>query len=665
MCGIVGVYYFDREHPVDRDLLVEQTNTLVHRGPDDGAVWIGPGVGLGHRRLSIIDLGGGLQPMFDVTGRYCTVFNGEIYNYRELRDELGSKGYQFRTDSDTETLINAYAEWGQDCVEHFNGMYGFAIYDRDTHDLFLARDRLGKKPLYYYRDSERIVFASELKAIVRDPMVPREIEATALADFFAMAYVPMPKTIYRQIYKLPAGHRAICKGAGPQISKYWDIDYRHVDFDTSAEKHAENLFELMSDAVRLRLRSDVPLGAFLSGGVDSSAVVGVMAGISETPVVTQSVGFDVEAFDERRYAREIAERFATDHHEQVLEPSAGHAVKQLAFFYDEPFGDSSAVPTYYLCEQTRKHVTVALSGDGGDEQFAGYDHYNGLVWTENIRSRLPALVWRAAALPLKHLFQITRYHKGALRFNRKLWLSASDNPDRNAYNHLLPQPYRYRELLDGELLDALGDYDPFESVADLYERSGTDDVMSRMQYADIKSYLCDDILVKVDRASMAHALEVRCPLLDHRIVEYSTRIPPIHKLRDEKSKLVLKQAIAHLIPTEFFERPKQGFAIPLDHWFRTALREPTEDLLFSRPGGKSRLLSPLSCKRMWFEEQRDLARHGSQFWNAMMFELWYLRYMERVDLPIEPTATMSEARPTRRQLPDLPDAPAGPQTRKF
>ena len=576
MCGIVGVYYFDKNQPVDQTLLVAQTDTLAHRGPDDGAVWCTNGVGLGHRRLSIIDLEGGSQPMFDASGRYVVAFNGEIYNYRELNRELRQKGHILKTDSDTETLLHAFIEWGQDCVDRLNGMFAFAIYDRELHALFLARDRLGKKPLYYLNDGKRLVFASELKAILRDPTVPRDIDLTAVADYFALSFVPAPKSIFKNLFKLPAGYCSIARDSGMKTRKYWDIDYSNVDTDTSAEDHAEALRSLLSDATKLRLRADVPLGAFLSGGVDSTAVVGLMAELSEQPVLTQSIGFDVDRFDETQYAREVADRFETRHYEQQLTPDAGDVIRQLAYFYDEPFGDSSAAPTYYLCEQTRNHVKVALSGDGGDEQFAGYSQYGAAQWTQDIHNRYSPLLWAALRIPLRHMFQVSRYNKKTHYWNWLAYLSSSSDADRNAFNHMLAQPFRYRSLLSHDVLAEIGDYEPFDTISDYYDQSGTDDLMSRMQYVDLKTYLPDDILVKVDRASMAHSLEVRCPLLDYRVVEYSTRIPPLHKWKSKRAKIVLKEAIADMIPMEFLERPKQGFAVPLDHWFRSSLIEPAK-----------------------------------------------------------------------------------------
>jgi asparagine synthase (glutamine-hydrolysing) len=601
-------------------------------------------VGLGHRRLSIIDLAGGAQPMFDRTGRYAIVFNGEIYNYRELRPELAAAGFPCSTDSDTETLLLAYAAWGEGCLARLNGMFAFAIYDRETHELFVARDRLGKKPLYYYADRERVLIASELKAIIADPMVPRVIDATSVADYFALSYVPAPKSIYRNIAKLPAGHALRCKNGQLSTFQYWDLDFRDPDESTSLEAHAEKLRELIADAVRLRMRSDVPLGAFLSGGLDSSIVVASMARASDQPVITQAVGFQEAAFDERRYAKEIAERFHTRHHVQVLSSEAGGIAEQLSYFYDEPFGDSSAAPTYFLCQKTRELVTVSLSGDGGDETFAGYDHYPEGRWAQNIHGRLPKLAWQLAAWPLRQLFQVSRYQRPLYEKNRLLYRAAGGG-DRTAYANLLPQPWWYSELLAGDTLRGLGDYDPYDTMGELYARSGTDDPLARMLYADTKSLLCDDILVKVDRASMAHALEVRCPLLDYRVIEYAARIPSRHKLDGKVSKKVLRKAVEPDIPPSFFEREKQGFAVPLRNWLRGEMKVATEQRLFG--SGRSRLLGETKLKRLWFEHQLGLVDHGARLWQALMFELWYARGLGGQQVELAATPTMRTGAPAR------------------
>jgi asparagine synthase (glutamine-hydrolysing) len=415
MCGLVGVYHFDPQRPVDRALLVRQNDSLAHRGPDAGAVFIDAGIGLGHRRLSIIDVGGGAQPMWDVERRVGVVFNGEIYNYRELRTELVGRGHRFHSDSDTETIIHAFREWGEACVSRLRGMFAFAVYDRQTRDLLLARDRLGKKPLYWYRDQGRLIFASEVKAIVEDPTVPRAIEPTAVVDFFAYNYVPGPGTILQGIHKLPAGHLMIVQGSAMAIKEYWDVDFGHQDNAPSMEARADALEAELKEATRLRLRSDVPLGAFLSGGIDSSLVVGLMSKAMDQPVKTHTIGFSEAQFDERAYARETSQLFHTDHQEKVVEADATGVIDKLAWYYDEPFGDSSALPTYYLAAATRERVTVALSGDGGDENFAGYRRYVFAMYEDRFRQSVPSMIRRGLVRPLARLYPKADYLPQGLR----------------------------------------------------------------------------------------------------------------------------------------------------------------------------------------------------------------------------------------------------------
>ena len=401
MCGIVGVYNFDRHQPVDEALLVAQTDAIAHRGPDDGAVHVEDGVGLGHRRLSIIDLEGGSQPMWDLEHRLALVFNGEIYNYRELRDDLAGRGHRFRTDSDTEVLLNAYREWGAECVDRFVGMFAFAVFDRQERTVYLARDRLGKKPLFYFRDARRLIFASELKAILVDPSVPRVIDPAAVVDYFAYNYVPAPGTILQHVQKLPAGHGMLVTPDKVVLHRYWDPSFTPVDRGTTLDESAATLTDALSDAVRLRLRSDVPLGAFLSGGVDSSLIVALMAKALPHPVKTHTIGFSEDGYDERSYARETAHLYHTAHHERLVRVDAATTMDQLGWFYDEPFGDSSAVPTFHLSEATREKVTVALSGDGGDENFAGYRRYRFAMFEEQVRiaCRAPFEGWSSIPSP--------------------------------------------------------------------------------------------------------------------------------------------------------------------------------------------------------------------------------------------------------------------------
>ncbi len=624
MCGIVGVFHFDESRPVDVELLVRQTDAIAHRGPDDGGVYAARGVGLGHRRLSIIDMAGGHQPMWDLEERVAIVFNGEIYNYRELAEQLEAKGHRFRTRSDTEVILCAFREWGAECVDRFNGMFAFALFDKKTRTMFLARDRMGKKPLYYYRDGERVIFASEIKAILVDPSVPRMLEPTAALDFFAYNYVPGPQTILQNIHKLPAGHSMFLSSDDVRIAQYWDVDFSGAATDGRVEDSATRVLAHLADAVRLRLRSDVPLGAFLSGGVDSSLVVAQMAKQLEGPVKTNTIGFSEAGYDERGYARETAELYATEHTERLVRADAASIVEDLSWFYDEPFGDSSAVPTYYLCEATRDQVTVALSGDGGDENFAGYRRYVFAMYEDQVRSRLPGALRQGVVRPLARAYPQADFLPRFLRAKATLTNLAVDHE--RAYFLSLTQK-TYPRYLSDDFLGGLNGYDPYHHFERHLARANTTDPLARLQYVDLKMYLCDDILVKVDRASMAHALEVRVPLLDHRMVQLAAQLPPRHKLDGQKTKVALKAAAGQLLPASILDRTKMGFTIPLPQWFRGELLDQTQALFFDRAGGTSGLLDTKGLRRMWYEHQVGLRNHATVFWSIAMFEHWVRRFL--------------------------------------
>ncbi|MBK8011273.1 MAG: asparagine synthase (glutamine-hydrolyzing) [Deltaproteobacteria bacterium] len=624
MCGLVGVYCFDRTRPVDRVVLARQNDAMVHRGPDGGDVYVGPGVGLGHRRLAIIDLGGGAQPMWDFEDELAIVFNGEVYNYRELKAELESLGQRFRTESDTEVILGAYRAWGRACVDRFVGMFVFALYDRDKHTMFLARDRIGKKPLYYYRDDNRIIFASELKAILADPSVPRVLDPTSAVDFFAYGYVPAPTSILRGIQKLPAGHAMCFTPEGVDEYRYWDLDFTHVDETLSLEQSAESLMSTLDDAVNLRLRSDVPLGAFLSGGIDSSLIVALMAKRLSSPVKTHTIGFTEDAFDERRYARETAEGFGTDHTERIVTADAASILERLAWHYDEPFADSSSVPTYYLSQATRETVTVALSGDGGDESFAGYRRYMFAMFESRVRRSIPPFVQRKVLGRLARLYPKADYLPQFLR--AKATLTNLADSHEHAYFLSLTQK-TYPRAISRDFLGGLRGYDPYHHFDRHFRACASKDALARLQYVDFKMYLAEQILTKVDRASMAHSLEVRVPLLDHRVVELAARMPGHHKLSGSRAKIVLKEVASRLLPPSTINRRKMGFSIPLDAWFKGGLREPTEAVFFDRPGGQSGLLNTRGLRRMWYEHQLGVANHATQLWSLLMFELWAGRFL--------------------------------------
>ena len=624
MCGIVGIYNFDKNQTPETSLFIAQTDTLSHRGPDAGGVWLGDGVALGHRRLSIIDLAGGLQPMWDVEKRVAIIFNGEVYNYRELRTQLISRGHVFKTDSDTETIIHAYREWGSKCVDHLRGMFAFAIFDIQNRSLFLARDRLGKKPLYYYQDEERFIFASEIKAIVRDPSVRRKLKPDAVVDYFAYNYVPGPGTIFQGIHKLPAGHIMLVDQFGTKKQAYWDVDFSLVTQPHGIEEAARELTEQLRESTRLRLRSDVPLGAFLSGGIDSSLIVGLMSQQAVGDVLTHTIGFEEQAYDERSYARETADLFGTSHFEKVMAVDSTSIVDALSWYYDEPFGDSSAIPSYYLCQATRERVTVALSGDGGDENFAGYRRYRFAMAEHLFRQQVPSLVRKKIFGTLGRLYPKADYLPRYLRAKATLTNIAEDH--NRAYFLSLTQK-SYPRFLNPDFLASVSNYDPYNHFENHLAHAQTEDPLARLQYIDLKMYLCDDILVKVDRASMAHGLEVRVPLLDHNAVQFAATLPSHYKLQGNESKRVLKRAANSLLPESVFRREKKGFTVPLPEWFRGGLKAPAEAIFFDQPGGQSGLLSDQGLKRIWFEHQKGIRNHATSLWSVLMFEHWARRFL--------------------------------------
>ncbi|MCA9554285.1 MAG: asparagine synthase (glutamine-hydrolyzing) [Myxococcales bacterium] len=650
MCGIVGIYCFDKRRGVDREVFVRQVDALAHRGPDDGGAYFEPGVALGHRRLSIIDLGGGHQPMWDSEGRLGIVFNGEIYNYRELKKELEQEGHRFRTDSDTEVILNAYRQWGARCVDHFVGMFAFCVFDRQERTFFLARDRLGKKPLYFYKDDERLIFASELKAILMDPTVPRVMEPTAVVDYFAYNYVPGPQSILRDVQKLPAGHAMLVSPDRVVMQRYWDVDFSHVDRTKNLEQNATALIAHLEDAVRLRLRSDVPLGAFLSGGVDSSLVVALMARQLHEPVKTHTIGFDEAEYDERAYARETAALYETEHHEKIVSVDAAGIIDQLSWFYDEPFGDSSAVPTYYLSQATREKVTVALSGDGGDENFAGYRRYQFAMAEDRVRTHVPHFIRKNLIKPVADIYPKADFLPRYLRAKATLTNLAESHE--RAYFLSLTQK-TYPRLLSPTFLTGVSEHDPFEHFQRHLAQCGTEDRLARLQYVDLKLYLCDDILVKVDRASMAHALEVRVPILDHHIVDRAARLPAKYKLDGQQTKVALKYAARRMLPRQILERKKMGFTIPLPEWFRGGLRARAEAAFFGQKGGYSGLLDTAGLRRMWYEHQLGISNHATVLWSTLMFEEWARRFMSGGDLAAGAVLPRG-ARPTRIQTEALP-----------
>lgn len=651
MCGIAGI--FDINSTPEKGLIERMCRIMTHRGPDGEGYHIGGPVALGHRRLSIIDLAGGKQPLCNEDGTVWITFNGEIYNFQELRDDLVAKGHRFATRSDTEAIVHAYEEYGERCVERLRGMFAFAVWDSRAGKLFIARDRLGKKPLYYCHNGGRFLFASEIKAILQDEGVKRELDPKALADYLTYHYIPFPGTIFKGIKKLEPGHvltvesvesvRSVksvestkrTKPTQPTqlsltVSQYWDITYA-PDFSLTEADWVEALREKLREAVKIRLISEVPLGAFLSGGIDSSTVVALMSQVQSAPVKTFSIGFKEEDFSELKYARQVAEKFGTEHHEFVVEPDAMEVLPKLAWEFDEPFADSSAIPTYYVSKIAREQVTVILSGDGGDETFAGYRRYG---WAQDMSKydAIPTPLKKAffgvpaALLPdgvkgkgaLKHL------SKGA--FERYAGLNTFGEP-----------PY-LNKVLSKDTLSAirqayvgaknLSPLPDFSAMRRFYDGCTSSDYLTRIQYVDTKLYLSEDILTKVDRASMLCSLETRAPLLDHEVIELAARMPPSFKLNGGETKYILKKAMEGILPDEILYRRKMGFGVPLVHWFKKDLTEYARDLLLSKQARERGLFNTAYVESMLDTHQKKGRDLSARIWALLFFEEWARNWID-------------------------------------
>ncbi|MDX2165623.1 MAG: asparagine synthase (glutamine-hydrolyzing) [Deltaproteobacteria bacterium] len=625
MCGFAGILDLGGGPSDERARVVRaMTDTLVHRGPDDAGYFADAHVALGHRRLSIIDVATGQQPLANEDGTVWVVLNGEIYNYRDLRARLVAKGHTFTTRSDTETIVHAYEEWGAECVAQLRGMFAFALWDQRRRQLVLARDRVGKKPLYYASLGERLVFASELKALLRVPGLPRALDLEAVSDFVTLLYVPREKTIFRRVRKLLPGHTLVAGAAGVQLRRYWDVHFAPEPI--GGAQAAARVAELLDEAVAIRLESDVPLGAFLSGGLDSSAVVGLMARHLAAPVATASIGFTDAAFDERAHAQLAARHFRTDHRDAVVTPSAAQTIAALSWFYDEPFGDSSAVPTYHVAQLARQRVTVALSGDGSDETFAGYRRYYFDGRENRVRDVVPAALRRPLFGLLGALYPKADYLPRL--FRGKAFLGNLARTPWEAYLHSVSGVSEddKQRLLAADTRRALGGYRTAELFRALYDAADGADALSRIQYIDFKTYLPDDILTKVDRASMANSLEVRCPFLDHHLIEYAARLPPTLKLRGRQSKLVLRQAVAGLVPDAILARPKMGFAMPVGQWLRTDLRELLHAHVLDDRAAHG-LFDVETIRAFWREHDAGWRDRTAALWGLLVFNLWYDRFM--------------------------------------
>ncbi len=622
MCGLVGMFDSAGRRPVERDLLTRMNNSQAHRGPDDHGLFVAPGIGLGHRRLSIIDLAGGHQPLFNEDQSVAVVFNGEIYNFADLADELAALGHTFRTRSDTEVIVHAWEEWGEASVERFRGMFAFALWDANCETLFLARDRLGIKPLYYSVLGDGLVlFGSELKSLLFHPDLPRRIDARAVEEYFAYGYVPDPRTIYADVAKLAPGHTLVLHRGEAQAAprQYWDVSFA-ADSSMSEEEACEGLIEHLREAVRIRLISEVPLGAFLSGGVDSSGVVAMMGGLMDSPVNTCSISFGESEYDESRFAQIVADRYGTNHSVRRVDPSAFDLVDRLIGFYDEPFADSSAIPTYRVCGLGRERVTVALSGDGGDELFTGYRRYRWHHYEEGVRRLLPQPIRGPLFGLLGSAYPKLDWAPKPLRAKSTLQALARSSVD--GYFHsvsILADDIR-RTLFGASFKRELQGYRAVEVLEGVMRSAPAEHHLQRVQYADIKTYLCGDILTKVDRASMAHALEVRVPLLDHKLVEWAARVPVDLKLKGNEAKYIMKKALEPFVPHDVMYREKMGFAVPLTTWFRGPLKERVRSTLKGPTLAETGIFDQRTLARLFDEHTAGLRDHSAAIWALVMFE---------------------------------------------
>jgi asparagine synthase (glutamine-hydrolysing) len=624
MCGIAGIVSKDRGARIDGATIRAMCDAIVHRGPDDEGIYAQGPVGLGMRRLSIIDLAGGHQPIFNEDRSIAIVFNGEIYNFPELRPELERRGHRFTTNSDTEVIVHLYEDMGPACVTKLRGMFTFALYDRTRDKLLIGRDRLGKKPMHYALAGDRLLFGSEIKSILAVAPELARIDHQALLQYMYFGYILDPLTAFLPIRKLPPGHLLEFERGELRIQQYWDLPQYATYSPSSEEECLVEMERRLAEAVRIRLISDVPLGALLSGGTDSSIVVALMARASSDPVKTFSIGFKQTDFNEAPYARLVAERFHTDHHELILEPDIVGTVEKLTRSLEEPFGDSSMLPTYFISCLARQHVTVALSGDGGDEVFAGYDRYRTALHDR----AFPWVPEWTRSLYRNHIHQRLPYSVPG----RSLAYSISLPWDKRYAEDVSLQPiFRELRLLSEDVLARAEQDDPLNALHHYLERAPAKDPLSRLLYLDSKTYLPGDILTKVDRMSMLTSLEVRVPILDHVFLEWATSLTPEWKMRGGKQKYMLKKLAQRVgVPREVLDRPKQGFALPLVHWTRHDLKDMIMSVLLEPRTLQRGYFKPEAVRQLLDEHFRQRRNHSGRIWRLLAFELWHRNYLEAI-----------------------------------
>ena len=635
MCGITGI--FDTRGPgaISRGVLRRMNDSQQHRGPDEGSLHIEPGVGLGHRRLSIIDIATGQQPLFNEDGSVVVVFNGEIYNYLQLIPELQALGHVFHTKSDTEVIVHAWESWGTDCVKRFRGMFAFALWDRHQQAFFMARDRLGVKPLYYaLLDDGLLLFGSELKSVMAHGGLPRDIDPLAVEEYFALGYVAEPRTIFKQARKLSPAHTLTLRRGQPmgEPVAYWDVRFS-LDNPISPSDAQVELVQRLQESVRLRMVAEVPLGAFLSGGVDSSAVVALMAGLSRAPVNTCSIGFDDPAFNESEFAQKVADRYHTAHHVEVVKSDDFDLIDTLARLYDEPYADSSAIPTYRVCQLARKHVTVALSGDGGDESLGGYRRYRMHLMEERLRAKLPMSVRGPLFGVLGRFYPKADWAPRMFRAKTTFEGLARDSVE--SYFHtvsILRGPMR-EALFSPRFKTELAGYNAQEVFKRHAALAGTNDPLALIQYLDLKTYLVGDINTKVDRASMAHSLEVREPLMDHELVQWLATLPSSHKIQGQEGKFVFKKSMESYLPQDVLYRPKMGFSVPLARWFRGPLKQRVRDAVLGERLASTGWFNAAYLQHLVESHQSGRCDYSAPLWTLLMFEAFLRQVVDATEKP--------------------------------
>jgi asparagine synthase (glutamine-hydrolysing) len=623
MCGIVGILSLDGLKPIDSTLLSAMNQAQFHRGPDEGDQYVDAFIGLGHRRLAIIDLAQGQQPMQDASGRFTLIFNGEIYNFPALRAELIELGHQFHSHCDTEVILRGHMQWGDACIDRLQGMFAYALWDKQDKRLVLARDRLGIKPLFYMQQQGYLFFASELKSLTLVPGFDKTLNPHAIEQFFCLGYVAESDCIYSVVQKMPPAHFLTINLNDPTIAlvpqRYWQLSYATQQTGLTDQDYQQQLTTELTKAVQSHLVTEVPLGSFLSGGVDSSAVVALIAGMSDEPVRTCSIGFDVAAYDESDYANQIAKQYQTNHQSRIVTSNDFSLIPELAHIYDEPYADSSALATYRVCELAREKVTVSMSGDGADELLAGYRRYKLLMNEQKVREKIPKLLRTAIFKPLGRWFPKLDWAPRVFRAKTTFQSLAMDLVEGYLHGVSLLKQAQRDALFSDEFKQQLAGYNTLQLFRDIEQQFDGKDPLSLLQFIDINTWLVGDILTKVDRASMANSLEVRVPFLDHKFVDWSTTVPVAQKIRNGEGKFVLKKAMEDKLPLDILYRPKMGFRVPLADWFRGPLKQQVRDLLLGAPLSTSGLFNMQTVEQWINEHQRGVSDHSTALWTLLMF----------------------------------------------